>query len=260
VTQSTFDWPDLPFREGRPPRRNVIVCPLRPEHPLRKPQMPALSGLWVSRACYPVEPQRHWRAARPTGEMPQTNLCNRLVVTSTLGATPFPGFRLSPCDRREPPQASFWVGAQLSARSLPRRRWIAIAGSPALDRPRSWCCAGQLLPNHHPRRDRGVPRCSPGGRYRPSSSSMIRLADAPCRYPQPVPGIPSPSARARTRFLVPQPKGTSLRARGAFHQQVPPSSPELAPERRPHGPPLVPWLCRQRPSFRHAFTPLPEGH
>lgn len=39
--------------------------------------MPAPSGLWTSRACYPVELQRHRRAVRPMGEMPRTNLCNR---------------------------------------------------------------------------------------------------------------------------------------------------------------------------------------
>lgn len=88
---------------------------------------------------------------------------------------------------------------------------------------------------------------------------MIRLADAPCRYPQPLPGIPSSSARARAHFRASQPKGASPQARSAFHQQVPPSTPELAPERRPHGPPLVPWLCHQGPSFRHAFTPPPRG-
>jgi hypothetical protein len=106
---------------------------------------------------------------------------------------------------------------------------------------------------------RGVPRRNPSGRCRPSSSPMVRLADAPCRCPLLVPGIPSSAARARTRFPASQPKGADRRARGAFHQQVPPSTPELAPERRPHGPPLVPWLGRQGPSFRHAFTPQPKG-
>jgi len=110
-----------------------------------------------------------------------------------------------------------------------------------------------------PEGTRGVPRRNPSGLCRPDSNPMVRLADAPCRYPQPTPGIPSSPARARTRFLAPQPKGTAVRAQGAFHQQVPPPTPELAPERRPHGPPLVPWLRRQRSSFRHAFTPQPEG-
>jgi len=53
---------------------------------------------------------------------------------------------------------------------------------------------------------RGVPRCSPSGLCRSASSPMIRPADAPCRYPQPMPGIPSPSARARTHFLASQPR------------------------------------------------------
>jgi hypothetical protein len=106
VTQSAFDWLDLLFREGRPPRRNVIALPVRSEHPVRTPQMPAQSGLWASRTCYPTEPQQHRRAARSMRQMPRTNLCNRLVVTSTPRATPFPAFRLSPSACRDHPRAS----------------------------------------------------------------------------------------------------------------------------------------------------------
>jgi hypothetical protein len=153
-TQRTFDWLDLPFREGRPPRLNVIVCPLRPEHPLHEPQMPALSGLWASRACYPVEPQRHWRAARSTREMLLTNLCNRLVVTSTLGVTPSPSPGLSPS---YPPRtsSSFRLGGEpsLLPEAILGDAGLPLLASPALGRPRSWCCAGQLLPGHHPERD-----------------------------------------------------------------------------------------------------------
>lgn len=258
ATQSTFDWPDLLFREGRPPRLNESFIRYGQNTRFANPRCPPSQGdgppepaIPSSRDVTGVRPPSEKRCLKPIS-------ATDLVVTSTLGATPFPGFRLSPIARRDHPRAVLWVGAQPLAQGH-----LSDAGLPLLAlQPWIGCAVGAAPASCYrvitPVGMRGVPRCSPGGRFRPDSSPMIRLADAPCRYPQPVPGIPSPSARARTRFLVPQPKGASLRARGAFHQQVPPSSPVLAPESRPHGPPLVPRLCRRGPSFRHAFTLPPE--
>jgi len=191
--------------------------------------------------------------------MPRTNLCNRPScheyprshAIPRLPAFTFCPPRTSPSLRLggSPAFCPRPSSATLDCHCWRLQPWIghAVGAAPA-------SCYRTITPEGI----RGVPRRSSCGRSRPSSSPMIRLADAPCRYPQPVPGIPSQPARARTRFLAPQPKDASLQARGAFHQQVPPSSTELAPERRPRGPPLVPWLCRQGPSFRHAFTPQPE--
>jgi hypothetical protein len=191
--------------------------------------------------------------------MPLTNLCNRHVVTSTLGVTPFPSFRLSPsCPLRSssclrlggsPAFGPRPSSATLDCHCWRLQPWVgrAVGAAPA-------SCYQAITPEGI----RGVPRRDSSGRCRPRSSPMVRLADASCRYPQLVPGIPSSATRARTRFPAPQPKDADLRARGAFHQQVPPSTPGLAPERRPHGPPLVPRLCHRGPSFRHAFTPPPE--
>jgi hypothetical protein len=222
--------------------------------------MPAPSGLWASRACYPIGPMRHWRGACPMREIPLANLCNRLVVTSTLGVTPFPSFGLSPsCSPRSSSCFRLGgipvIGPRPTSTPLDGHRW----------RPQPWvghavgAAPASCYPTITPMGIRGVPRQSPSGRCRPCSHSMIRLADAPCRCPQPVPGIPSRAARARARVPAPQPKGAAVRARGAFHQQVPLPTPELAPERRPRGPPLVPRFCHRGPSFRHAFTPHPRS-
>lgn len=222
--------------------------------------MPAQSGLWASQTCYPIELQRHCRAARPMGETPLANLCNRLVVTSTLGATPFPSLGLSPsCPPRR--SSSLLLGgspaicpkpssATLDCHCWRLQPWVGYAVGAALA-----SCYQTITPMGM----RGVPRPSPSGRCRPCSCPMTRIADALCRFPQAVPGIPSPAARARARVPAPQPKDAAVRAQGAFHQQVPPSTPELAPEQRPHGPPLVPRLGRRRSSFRHVFTPHPGG-
>jgi len=158
ATQSVFDWLDLLFREGRPLRRNVIVHPPRPEHPLRKPQMPALSGLWASRACYPVSrngtgvPPAHGRdtshqSLQPTccHEYPRSHLIPKLWA-----------FAL-------PTAAILLVLPSGWAPSLPLEAFLGCAGwpflaSPALGQPRSWCCAAELLPNRHPRRGRAVSR------------------------------------------------------------------------------------------------------
>jgi hypothetical protein len=163
--------------------------------------MPALSGLWASGASYPVEPQRHRRAARSTREMLLTNLCNRLVVTSTLGVTPSPSPGLSPS---YPPRtsSSFCLGGSPAFCPRPSsatpdchcwrlRPWVghAVGTAPAS------CCQAIT-----PEGMRGVPRRSPSGCCRPASSPMVWPADAPCRCPQPLPGIPSRAARARTRF------------------------------------------------------------
>jgi hypothetical protein len=222
--------------------------------------MPAQSGLWASRACYPTELQRHRRAVRPMGEVPLANLCNRLVVTSTPGVTPSPSLGLSPsCPPRlssrfslggSPAIRPWSSSATLDCHCWRLQPWVghAVGAAPA------GCCPTITLC-----RDARCPTLGSSGRCRPCSRPMIRLADAPCRCPQPVPGIPSRAARARARVPASQPKDADLQAQGAFHQQVPPSTPGLAPERRPHGPPLVPRLCHRGPSFRHAFTPPPRG-
>jgi len=209
ATQSVFDWLDLLLREGRPLRRNVIVHPLRPEHPLRTPQMPARSGLWASRACYPVEPQRHRRAARPTGEIPRTNLCNRLVVTSTLGVTSFPSSGLSPF---RPPRSSSCFRLGGSPAFCPRPSSAALVGH--FWRPQPWVsrAVGAAPPSCcrtvSPERTRGVPRSGPVGfvgptRARWSGSQTPHVAarivgPASRAHPQePGPASPCPNQRAR---------------------------------------------------------------
>jgi hypothetical protein len=51
-----------------------------------------------------------------------------------------------------------------------------------------------------PKGVRGVPRFGPGGRFRPRSSPMVRLADAPCRCP-----CSCPASRALPREPGPDP-------------------------------------------------------
>lgn len=102
-------------------------------------QMPAQSGLWASGACYPVEPQRHWRAARSTGEMPLTNLCNRPSCHEYPRSHAIPklgALTLSPAAILLvlPPgwEPSLLLEAILGDAGLP------LLASPALGRPRSW--------------------------------------------------------------------------------------------------------------------------
>jgi hypothetical protein len=98
--------------------------------------MPALSGLWASRACYPVEPRRHWRAVRPTGEMPRTNLCNRLTCHEYPRSHPFPSSGLSPF---RPPRSSSCIRLGGSPAFRPRPSsatpdchcWLSSLGSAA---------------------------------------------------------------------------------------------------------------------------------
>lgn len=236
----------------------LIVYPLRPEHPLRKPRAarlvravgcpdPLSPRTAIAPTCNPSSGRgASNQSLQPTSchEYPRSHATSRL-----------PAFTFCP---PQPSRASFWVGAQLSARailgdaglpSLALQPWIghAVGAAPA-------GCYRILIPEGA----RGVPRTSPSGPSQPASSPTTRLADAPCRYPRTMPGIPCPAARARTHFRASQPKDALLRARGAFHQQVPPSTLELSPERRPHGPPPVPWLRRRRSGFQHAFTLQPE--
>jgi len=198
----------------------MIVRPLRPEHPLRKSQMPAQSGLWASRACYPTELQRHRRAVRSTEEMPLANLCNRLVVTSTLGVTPSPSIGLSPF---RPPRPS----SRLRPGGVPSLRPEAFLGSagwpllasPALGRPRSWCCAGQLLPAHHPSQGCAVSRAAARAglvnptRARWSGSQAPRVATRSLcpasRAPPREPGPASPHPNQRMQIVEPEAPSTN---------------------------------------------------
>jgi hypothetical protein len=72
----------------------------------------------------------------------------------------------------------------------------------------------------------GVPSKRPSGRFRPSTTRAIRLADAPCR-------IPPTGSASRARLRVPgsasprSTKSAAPRTRSVFHQQVPPSRPAL---------------------------------
>jgi hypothetical protein len=199
-------------------------------------------------ACRPLhETDASYQSLQPTSchEYPESHAIPSLPAFAFRLPRPSSRFRLSgsPAFHPRPPSAA------LDCHCWRLQPWIDRAVGAAA----ASCCRTIT-----PEGIRGVPRSGSGGRFRPRSSPMARLADAPCRCPWPVPGIPSPSTRARTCFPAPQPKDAASQAQGAFHQQVPPSSPRLAPERRPHGPPLVPWLGRQGPSFRHAFTPQPE--
>lgn len=102
-----------------------------------------------------------------------------------------------------PSRASCWVGAQPSARAFLGDAELPLLASPALDRPRSWCCTGRLRPNRHPKGSRGVPRSSPTRPSQPNSSPTIRPTDAPCRSARTMLGIPSTTAGARTRSAHP---------------------------------------------------------
>jgi len=230
ATQSVFDWLDLLFREGRPPRRNVIVFPLRPEHPLRKPQMPALSGLWASRACYPVEPQRHWRAVRPTGEMPRTNLCNRLSCHEYPRRHPIPKLRAlaRPTAAILLVHPSGWEPSLLPEAILGDAELPLLALQPWVGRAVG-AAPASCYQTFTPEGSGGVPRRSPSGLCRPASNPMVRLADAPCRYPQPSPasrahprepGPASPHPNQRVRLFEPEAPST-----GKSHRPRPSSRP-----------------------------------
>jgi hypothetical protein len=82
---------------------------------------------------------------------------------------------------------------------------LPLLASPASGRPRSWCCPASCYPIITPVGMRGVPRRSSSEPCRPTPSPMIRPADAPCRCPRPLPGIPGSAAGARTRLPAPQP-------------------------------------------------------
>jgi hypothetical protein len=176
--------------------------------------MPAQSGLWASGACYPAEPQRHWRAARSTGEMPLTNLCNRpscheyprshaipklgalaLLPAAILLVLP-PGWEPS-----------------LLLEAILGDAGFAIAGISSLGSAAQLVCAASCYQAITPTGMRGVPRRSPSGRCRPASSPMVRPADAPCRYPQLIPasraeprepGPASPHPNQRMRLFEPE--------------------------------------------------------
>lgn len=147
---------------------------------------------------------------------------------------------LRPHDRHDRPRACGWVGAQPSARGHPRRRRIAIAG---VSGPGSAGAVG-AAPTSRCRAitPRGLrcPALGSRGRCRPASSSMTRLTDAPCRYPQPVLGIPSASARARTRFP-------------ASHQRVRLFEPEAPSTSKSHRR----WRARAQPTTAWAAAGTP---
>jgi len=133
------------------------------------------------------------------------------------------GFR--PSDRVRLCRFSNRVGARLSSRIHLLRRQKTISGLSSPGQPSSWRCFGQLLSNHHPTRDARCPVKRPCGRCQPAMTRVIRIVDAPCHIPRACPAsrarprVPGPASPRSTKSAVPQ-------ARGAFHQQVPPSLPD----------------------------------
>jgi hypothetical protein len=169
--------------------------------------------------------------------MPRTNLCNRLVFTSTPRATPFPGFRLSPSARRDPPRASVWVGAQPSARGQPRRRWMAIAGVSSPGSAEQLVLRGQLLPNHHPRRD---PRC-PALWPLPALSAQLEPDDPTRRRPVSLPAVcarhPEPICESQSPLPRTLPKGCG----STSSRRLPPTSPTVVDQARAR--PATAWAA-----------------
>jgi hypothetical protein len=180
--------------------------------------MPARSGLWASKTCYPSTLQQHRRAVRLAGETPLANLCNRLVFTSTLEVTPFPSIGLSPSCPPRPLSCFRLGGSPALSPSHPRRRWLAIAGITSLG------SATQLVPrwpaatSPSPLRGRAVSRAEARvgvvgpARARWSGSQTPHVATrSPCPASRAVPREPEPASphpNQRMRLVEPEAPST----------------------------------------------------
>jgi len=162
--------------------------------------------------------------------MPRTNLCSRLVVTSTRWNTPFPSSGLSPA-RPRPVSPSIEPSGS-SASSLGSACCDAVRpllAFPALGSQAVGAATASCYRITTPRGMNGVPSKRPCERFQPATTWVTRIADASCRIPPLCPAswalqqVPEP-ARSRST------KNAPSQARGAFHQQVPPS---LSDSRRP---------------------------
>jgi hypothetical protein len=152
-----------------------------------------------------------------------------------------------------------WV-TQPTARFRQGRRWGTIAGASSPGWPASLALRRPTgVASPPPKGMPSVPGKSPRQALwawrKPDDPAHMR----PLSPPSLVAGIPASIPGARTDLYPCSTNGTVQSIRGAFHQRVPPPTPKLSLRHWPHGPPLVPWLGRQRPSFRHAFTPHTQG-
>jgi hypothetical protein len=144
------------------------------------------------------------------------------------------------------------VNAAKHARQ-PRRRRIAVAGISDLRWPtqlvlRKPAAATTISSNEGP----GLPERSPASALSADCELDGVTTDAPCRQPRWC-GCPH-SEEGQNVF----PDCSTKSPHSARPERLPPIGPtNLVPtcaKTIGHGPPLVPWLGRQEPSFRHGFT------
>lgn len=144
-----------------------------------------------------------------------TDLLSR--VPSESRHSQAPGSR--PSDRRDPPRASVWVGAQPSARGHPRRRWLAISGVPSLESAAQLVLRRPAATGPPPPKGRAVSRAAvrvgfvvpPRTRWSDSQTPHVAtrsLRSASRAHPR-EPGPASPHPNQRVRLFEPEAPSTS---------------------------------------------------
>jgi hypothetical protein len=136
-TQSAFHWLDLYFRRGRLETPYYSWGNSQPGHPLSPPsQSPPRQGCWtLLRGLF--------QTSSSTGllvhleKMPLTNFCNRLVFMGIRRVPNSQACGSHRFDSRDLLNPATHARAQVLVLNRPRQRWVAIAGIPNLEWPRS---------------------------------------------------------------------------------------------------------------------------
>jgi hypothetical protein len=135
---------------------------------------------------------------------------------------------------------------------------LPLLASPALGRPRSWCCAGRLLPDHHP-----LQGCAVSHAWLEWALSALLAPDDPARR-RPV-SLPAARARhpePRRESQSPCPRIPTKGCRSSGPRRLPPASPTVDARARARtatawaatGTPALPPRA-QLPTCFHAPTP-----
>jgi hypothetical protein len=188
--------------------------------------------------------------------MPLTNLCSRLVVTSTRWNASLPSSRLSPV--RPPRPASRFPSSLRPSFHAPsstatadgRCRPLRTLGSGAVGAAPPAAASATAPKGGSVSRAHG-----PCERCQPFTCPVSWLASASCRPLEASPGIPSSTPASQGLRRVPPAKANhALSTRGTFRRQVPPLRPWLAPRASSAGRHRYPRHHDRGPGFRHAFT------